>query len=86
MKIQSNAVAIHSYDNCKMVGKRNTKSVHYFKVGILVESCQAPQLFCYRVTNHPEIEAHVFPFPQEKMQGENQEKTLPLRFLMKLKV
>lgn len=33
--IQSNAITIHSYDNnCKMVGNKNIKSIHYFKAVI----------------------------------------------------
>lgn len=33
--IQSNAIIFHSYDNnCKMVGKKNIKSIHYFKTVI----------------------------------------------------
>lgn len=35
MTIQSNAIIIHSYDdNLKMVGRKNTDSIHYFKTVI----------------------------------------------------
>ena len=86
--IQSNAIIIHSYDNnSKIVGRKNIKSIHYFKTVIRVQSCQAPQLLCYRVINHSQTRGlPTFLFTRKNTRWRKSGKKTPRRFFTKLKI